>query len=366
MSVETWGDMPKSQEDAQKVNEAITQAISDHNDDPEAHLGPEQSLQSHRASEIIDHVARSIVGDKVNALIDAFEAADGGISTSHSSTTLVDSTKTWETDQWVGHNIYIPDNENGVDVCIVTGNTATTLTFSSGTLPGNADGVQYYISQIKYSAAATMFVDVADSFNGRAVQLNDADASLEYTFYGNQVDVYALRNNEAGEIEIYLDGVLTDTIILNSDERYGRALVWSYQWDTLTDRTIKIVLTDYLTPGDDQGLLLFEGFDINGTIGFTSLQMPTYAAPFSIATNTHGYGYADIVCPTGFSPILCLSIVPASMDSITYTFPRFTWEFVGDAIRVYAFGGQISHTFLGVVNVLMYKNDPYLDPSELS
>jgi hypothetical protein len=39
--------------------------IRDHNNDPNAHLEEGQSLQSHKASEIIDHVARSVVRDKL-------------------------------------------------------------------------------------------------------------------------------------------------------------------------------------------------------------------------------------------------------------------------------------------------------------
>jgi len=39
--------------------------ILEHNEDEEAHLGTGQSLQSHKASEIIDHVAQSIISDKI-------------------------------------------------------------------------------------------------------------------------------------------------------------------------------------------------------------------------------------------------------------------------------------------------------------
>ena len=65
MSIETWGLMPKAQDDSQKIDEAIAEAIIAHEADPEAHLGEGDSLQSHRASEIIDHLAESFVGDKL-------------------------------------------------------------------------------------------------------------------------------------------------------------------------------------------------------------------------------------------------------------------------------------------------------------
>ncbi len=65
----TWGMAPKSQSDSQTIDDAIAAAVSAHNDDPDAHLGVGQSLQSHRASEIIDHEAGSIVADKLNSAV---------------------------------------------------------------------------------------------------------------------------------------------------------------------------------------------------------------------------------------------------------------------------------------------------------
>lgn len=66
MPIQTWGDMEKSQIDPEKIEEAIARMIEEHNDDPEAHLGAEQSLNSHKSYDIIDHVVRSVVRDKIN------------------------------------------------------------------------------------------------------------------------------------------------------------------------------------------------------------------------------------------------------------------------------------------------------------
>jgi len=62
---ETWGLLPKSQVDDELIEEAIARLILEHNEDETAHLGTGQSLQSHKASEIIDHVVASIVADKL-------------------------------------------------------------------------------------------------------------------------------------------------------------------------------------------------------------------------------------------------------------------------------------------------------------
>ena len=62
--METWGQVPKEQNDSQLISEAITAAIVDHEADPEAHQGDGESLQNHKSDEVIDHPAESIVEDK--------------------------------------------------------------------------------------------------------------------------------------------------------------------------------------------------------------------------------------------------------------------------------------------------------------
>lgn len=66
MSIDTWGDKPKSQTDNTLIDDEIDALIQAHKDDPDAHLETGQSLQSHKASEIIDHLARSVVRDKLS------------------------------------------------------------------------------------------------------------------------------------------------------------------------------------------------------------------------------------------------------------------------------------------------------------
>lgn len=62
-----WGSLPRATNDATLIDEAIEAAVTSHNDDPDAHLGADQALQSHRAAEIIDHLAESVVNDKIKA-----------------------------------------------------------------------------------------------------------------------------------------------------------------------------------------------------------------------------------------------------------------------------------------------------------
>jgi len=61
----TWEHLAKNSEDSETIEEAIQRIVDEHNDDSEAHLNEGQSLQSHKASDIIDHLAKSIITDKI-------------------------------------------------------------------------------------------------------------------------------------------------------------------------------------------------------------------------------------------------------------------------------------------------------------
>jgi len=65
MSVITWGQLPKSQDDPEKIEEAIRRIVEEHNQDETAHQGEGQALNLHKTSEVIDHLIKSIVRDKI-------------------------------------------------------------------------------------------------------------------------------------------------------------------------------------------------------------------------------------------------------------------------------------------------------------
>lgn len=62
-----WGSLDRAVNDSTKIEQAITTAVSAHNDNPDAHLEAGQALESHRAALIIDHRAESVVNDKIKA-----------------------------------------------------------------------------------------------------------------------------------------------------------------------------------------------------------------------------------------------------------------------------------------------------------
>lgn len=80
-----WAGLQRANNDPTTIDEAIAEGIAAHNDDVDAHLGADQSLQSHRASEIIDHRAESVVNDKIKpsarvytAIVDPSSESDFG------------------------------------------------------------------------------------------------------------------------------------------------------------------------------------------------------------------------------------------------------------------------------------------------
>lgn len=72
--LQNWGQMFKSLYDSKTIDQAISDAVAVHDDDPTAHLDEGQSLTSHRASEIMDHLARSVVNDKIIEVARAYTA----------------------------------------------------------------------------------------------------------------------------------------------------------------------------------------------------------------------------------------------------------------------------------------------------
>lgn len=73
----TWENLAKSALEPTLIEQAIAEQIGDHNNDSDAHLGAGQALESHRAAEIIDHLAESVVNDKIQRAARAYVAIVG-------------------------------------------------------------------------------------------------------------------------------------------------------------------------------------------------------------------------------------------------------------------------------------------------
>lgn len=65
MSVDTWGTLPKAQDDPTTIDDAIAAAILAHDNASSSHLSSGASLQNHRQNEVLDHPLASVVADKL-------------------------------------------------------------------------------------------------------------------------------------------------------------------------------------------------------------------------------------------------------------------------------------------------------------
>lgn len=72
-----WSNLAKAVNDATTIDEALATAVQAHDDDPNAHLEAGQALTTHRAAEIIDHLAESVVNDKIHSTARAYTAIVG-------------------------------------------------------------------------------------------------------------------------------------------------------------------------------------------------------------------------------------------------------------------------------------------------
>jgi hypothetical protein len=162
----TWDELPKNQIDPELVEQAIDRIVSNHNDDPDAHLGDNQALQSHRASEIIDHLAQSVLNDKLHIPARAYTAVVG-------AGTLVD------------YN----DLQSAIDFVASVGGGSIYITSGTYSLP-NILTIPTNI-QIYGQSRETVFLDCApiSSSGGNAYFHSDnlSGANASFTNGSNQV-----------------------------------------------------------------------------------------------------------------------------------------------------------------------------------
>lgn len=227
MSVETWGTMPKAQDDDETIDEAIVRLISAHNDASDSHLGAGGSLQSHAASEVIDHLADSIITDK---LLDNAVSYEKLLSASMYVLNL--NYESW--DKWV-FNV----GDGGDDIgCIFlqTGNIINTVRegYPNVAVGPESNKACVWSVPFRFGQTTSQLGYVACGFNelgGECIGFgfkvsNSSLYALRvemvggvYTEYTtlisgvavNCLHIYRIEYNGSNEIKFYVDGVLVAT-----------------------------------------------------------------------------------------------------------------------------------------------------------
>lgn len=218
---DVWGLMPKSQDDAETIEEAIVRIVGEHNDSDTAHTEAGQSLAVHRESETIDHLAGSILADKQSAIQRSVTNALTGLD---SMTTLGDVTA-----NGVGSvGVYI---EHGV-----VGHSYFRSEYSQAGIQLNTSLDMYFQAVAKYDTSNTSFkssmgfltnststatgfgfnvrsnvlrVHAGDGTHNSEVTCTGIDLTIEHTYR-------AFYIAGEGQFYFYIDGILVAQIAVGS------------------------------------------------------------------------------------------------------------------------------------------------------
>lgn len=99
LTMNTWSELVKSQEESETIEEAIARIVAEHNDDNQAHSLAGQSIDEHRKNTVLDHPEGSVVSDKFQT---------GGLSLVYdfSNLSILTTYGTIENSSWPGVTLY--------------------------------------------------------------------------------------------------------------------------------------------------------------------------------------------------------------------------------------------------------------------
>jgi hypothetical protein len=262
MATTTWGMLQKSLTDSETIEEAIERIVQEHDDDANSHLDDGQSLKSHKASEIIDHLALSIVQDKIGdgeislqklladhrILITAMESLDGwslfGNNAQDFGCLRLYTNAT--TNAYAGGYV-VPSYWVGIDwdKDFFWQATIKTLAVTNQEMYFGIGGTDY----IGGYSSAGFYVDDGDLYCYHAVDSGGGYAYTTFQITGiTLTDWHTYRiiyDESEGELSFYIDGILKKTFdsdlpTSNTDE----ALM--FQVKTLEDVVKSIIVSDIL------------------------------------------------------------------------------------------------------------------------
>jgi hypothetical protein len=318
-------------------------------------------MQSHRASEIIDHVARSIVGDKINALEDAAKAGFIGVVDEVFADGVTCVGADWVTNEWVGHQVYWPDDYGDMHPGLITSNTTNRLYFTWEDEQLECEGWPIAVTLATFIEPIYLSYAYEPTFNNRAVRLNGTGAAIQRILTCNQVAIIASISSDCGKVDVYIDDVLTATVDLYSAVGMGMVRVWELAFETLTERTIKVVRRSDKNAASSGYRCDINGLDVNGVVSVSSLSIATRAVVNNITTNANGYGFGNISQPDGYYIIGILGWNSTGKNSPTVATPKvFIYPFAG-YFRVDIDDGQPNTTFGITTYLLIAKSDPWGD-----
>lgn len=182
-----------------------------------------------------------------NAAASLLMNGDRGVCTgTQATTTIVDSTKSWATNQWVGCSVYITAGPNKGESRLIASNTATTLTLSGAAWPltptTGATGTEYVI------VGSLVWTDASYA---------TALSSSTLTQYATDVEVF-------GDTVYVAQGDLAASPALVRMREYNNAGVWTRQF--AADGTNKASLLRASTHHTSGVPVLYRAMQLAGTV----------------------------------------------------------------------------------------------------
>lgn len=222
MSIETWGLMPKSQIDNETIEEAIHRIVAEHEHDPTSHMGENEAIEAHRKSEIIDHLAGSVLSDKFSNQdfnIDfTFQSLDG-LGTSGGA-----DTDAMRARLYVESGVY---NTSSIDFIPLEETRFSATEFSI---------LMQFVGWFEWANTATHIVEFGrvgfqiENNRIRGKTWLNASETITYSdwYTIDMTDIHVLRAQYfklENVVRFYCDGVLIDEIVdtfipLNQDMRF--------------------------------------------------------------------------------------------------------------------------------------------------
>ena len=145
------------------------------------------------------------------------------------------------------------------------------------------------------------------------------DPYLEYTFRGmSRIGIFAAKDKLMGKIDVYIDGVLDETVDL-----YSAVLLTKFSVYTKTglnpnvEHTIKVALRSDKNPSATGTNFHFDGFEVGSMLGGTNLYQVQAALSYSGNLSSGGYATATFPVFDGheFLSIIGVRIADPNINS---------------------------------------------------
>jgi hypothetical protein len=143
-----------------------------------------------------------------------------GLASGGTTTTLVDSSKNWTTNQWVGYWLRICSGTGENQLKQIVSNTATTLTFSTGTAPDTTS--RYHIEGF----------DAGIATSGSASSITDSTKAWAVNRWKNYMVKVIAGTGKGQEIPILSNTSTVLTLVKPSTFTFDNTTVYIIQGDT--------------------------------------------------------------------------------------------------------------------------------------